>query len=194
MGTKVRSAVAVFLLLGSATAVLVAAKVQSQRDEKFDFSRLKTWSWNPSAPGDVKVWVSAESKSEPVKRRYEPMIMQAVEDELTRRGYTRAAGAQPDFNVTYYALVTVGSSTQQMGQFLPPVAQWGLPLFTPQTTSLSVYPLGSLVLDVASPDPSNVVWRGIVQAEIDTDRSDAQRAVRIRNVVRDLLSKLPRKK
>jgi Domain of unknown function (DUF4136) len=188
-------AVAVFLLFGlGATVVLEAVKVKSQHDPKFDFSRLKTWSWNPSGPGDVKVWVSADSKSEPVKRQYEPVIMQAVEEELLRRGFTRASGAQPDFNVTYYALITVGSATQQMGQFLPAVTQWGLPPFTPQTTALTVYPQGSLVLDIASPDPSNVVWRAVAQSEIDLERTDAQRAVRIRNVVRDALAKLPRKK
>ena len=188
-------AVAVFLLFGlSATVVMEAAKVKAQSDPKFDFSRLKTWSWNPSGPGDVKVWVSADSKSEPVKRQYEPVIMQAVEDELARRGFTRASGAPPDFNVTYYALITVGSATQQMGQFLPAVTQWGLPPFAPQTTALTVYPLGSLVLDIASPDPSNVVWRAVAQSEIDLEKTDAQRAVRIRNIVRDALAKLPRKK
>jgi hypothetical protein len=185
----------VALLMTMGTAIAVAGvKVQSQRDPKFDFSQLKTWSWNPSGPGDVKVWVTAESKSEPVKRKYEPVIMQAVEDELARRGLSRASATPPDFNVTYYLLITVGTDSQQMGQFLPAVAQWGLPPFAPQTTSLKMYPQGSLVLDVASPDPSHVVWRAVAQAEIDLERTEAQRAVRIRNVVRDVVAKLPRKK
>ena len=89
----------VALLMTMGTAIAVAGvKVQSQRDPKFDFSQLKTWSWNPSGPGDVKVWVTAESKSEPVKRKYEPVIMQAVEDELARRGLSRASATPPDFN------------------------------------------------------------------------------------------------
>ena len=185
----------VALLMTMGTAIAVAGvKVQTQRDPKFDFSQLKTWSWNPSGPGDVKVWVTAESKSEPVKRKYEPVIMQAVEDELARRGLSRASATPPDFNVTYYLLITVGTDAQHMGQFLPAVAQWGLPPFAPQTTALSVYPQGSLVLDIASPDPSHVVWRAVAQAEIDLERTEAQRAVRIRNVVRDVVAKLPRKK
>ena len=185
----------VALLMTMVTAIAVAGvKVQSQRDPTFDFSRLKTWSWNPSGPGDVKVWVTAESKSEPVKRKYEPVIMQAVEDELARRGFSRASATPPDFNVTYYLLITVGTDAQEMGQFVPAVAQWGLPLFAPQTTALKMYPQGSLVLDIASPDPSHVVWRAVAQAEIDLERTEAQRAVRIRNVVRDVVAKLPRKK
>ena len=185
--------VLLLMTLGIASAV-AGVKVQSQRDPKFDFSKLRTWSWNPSGPGDVKVWVTAESKSEPVKRKYEPVIMQAVEDELGRRGLSRASGAQSDFTVTYYLLITVGTDAHEMGQFLPAVAQWGLPPFAAQTTALSIYPKGSLVLDIGSPDPSHVVWRAIAQAEIDLERTEAQRAVRIRNVVRDVVAKLPRKK
>jgi Domain of unknown function (DUF4136) len=190
-----KRAAVVALLMTMGTAIAVAGvKVQTQRDPKFDFSQLKTWSWNPSGPGDVKVWVTAESKSEPVKRKYEPVIMQAVEDELARRGLSRASGSPPDFSVTYYLLITVGTDAQHMGQFVPAVAQWGLPPFAPQTTALTMYPQGSLVLDIGSPDPSHVVWRAVAQAEIDLERTEAQRAVRIRNVVRDVVAKLPRKK
>ena len=190
-----RRAIAVLVLFGfGATVLLAGVKIQTQRDPKFDFSRLKTWAWNPSGPGDVKVWVTAESKAEPVKRQYEPVIVKSVEDELARRGLTRASGAPPDFVVTYYLLVTAGSSSQQMGQFLPAVAQWGLPPFTSQTTALRMYPMGTLVLDVASPDASNVVWRAVAQAEIDQQKTEAQRTVRLQNVIRDIVEKLPKKK
>jgi hypothetical protein len=107
---------------------------------------------------------------------------------------SRASGSPPDFSVTYYLLITVGTDAQHMGQFVPAVAQWGLPPFAPQTTALTMYPQGSLVLDIGSPDPSHVVWRAVAQAEIDLERTEAQRAVRIRNVVRDVVAKLPRKK
>jgi hypothetical protein len=182
------------LLLGCiATAAMAGPKIQVQRDKEFDFAKLKTWTWNPSGPGDVKVVITADSKSEPVKRTYEPVIMQAVEDELAKRGLTHASSTQPDFDVTYYVLITAATVSQEMGQFLPAVTQYGVPPFAPQTTSLSIYPKGSLVLDVATPDPRHVVWRAVAQAEIDLDKTDAQRSARLRNVVRDVLAKLPRK-
>jgi hypothetical protein len=189
-----RRAAAALLLFGlGATVVMAGPKIQIQSKPNFDFAGLKTWAWNPSAPGDVKVWVTATSKSEPVKRQYEPVLMKAVEDELARLGLTKASGAPPDFLVTYYMLVTVGSSAQQLGQFLPNVTEWGIPPFTAQTTALSVYPMGTLVLDVASPTVDTVVWRAVAQAEIDLDKTEAQRAVRIKSVVHDVLAKLPRK-
>jgi hypothetical protein len=186
-------AAAVLLLALSATVVMAGAKIKVQRDPKFDFATLKTWTWNPSGPGDVKVWVTAESKSEPVKKTYEPVIMKAVEDELARRGLPRASGGQADFTVTYYVLITVAQGSQQMGQFLPPVTQYGVPPFAPATTALSIYPQGTLVVDIGSPDPGHVVWRAVAQAEVELDRTEAQRSERLRSVIRDIVAKLPRK-
>jgi hypothetical protein len=188
-----RHAAAVLLFALGATVVMVGAKIQVQRDKNFDFATLKTWAWNPSGPGDVKVWLTAESKSEPVKKTYEPVIMKAVEDELARRGLPRATGGQADFNVTYYVLITVGTNSQQMGQFLPPVTQYGVPPFAPATQALSIYPQGTLVLDIASPNPDHVVWRAVSQAEVELDRTEAQRSVRLQNIIRDVVAKLPRK-
>ena len=181
------------MLALSVTAALAGPKVQVQRDKEFDFATLKTWTWNPSGPGEVKVVVTADSKSEPVKHTYEPVIMKAVEDELTRRGLARASGTPPDFTMTYYVLITAATASQEMGQFLPAVTQYGVPPFAPQTTSLSIYPKGTLVLDVATPEPRHVVWRAVAQAEIDLDKTDAQRSARLRDIVRDVLGKLPRK-
>lgn len=190
-----RRVAAALLLFGlGATAVVAGPKIKIQSNPAFNFAGLKTWAWNPSAPGDVKVWVTAESKSEPVKKQYEPVLMQAVEDELAKVGLTKASGAAPpDFLVTYYMLITVGSTEHQMGQFLPVVTEWGVPPFTAQTTALSVYPMGTLVLDVASPDVQHVVWRAVAQAEIDLEKTEAQRTVRIKSVVHDVVAKLPRK-
>src|SRR5262245_53281493 len=104
--THKKAAWMVTMLALVATAIsLEAVKVKSAADPNFDFSQLKTWDWNPSAPGSVKVvmTVLAESqKSEPVQRKWEPVIMKAVEDQLAAQGYKRSTGYAPDFFVTYY--------------------------------------------------------------------------------------------
>ena len=191
-----RRVIAVWLLCASAAAVVLAAgpKIQAQYDKTFDFARLKTWGWSPSGAGDVKVWVSEQSKSEPVKRTFEPVIMQAVEDELAKRGLPRAASGTPDFTMAYYVLITLGSSSQHMGQFLPAVANWGLPPFTAQTTAFRTYPMGTLVLDVGFPDKDHVIWRAVALAEVSMDKTDDQRAVRLRGIIRDIVAKLPKTK
>jgi hypothetical protein len=49
------------------------------------------------------------------------------------------------------------------------------------------------VLDVATPEPRHVVWRAVTEAKIELDNTEAQRTARLRDVVRDVLAKLPRK-
>ena len=186
--------IALMLVAFSTAALLAGAKVQVQRNETFNFAPLKTWTWNPGKPGNVKVWLTAESKSEPVQRQYEPMIMKAVEDELARRGYTQAApGTAADFTVTYYVLITAGSNSQQMGQFLPATTAWALPPFTAQTQAFHMYPLGTLVIDVGAPDADHVVWRAVAQAEVELKKTDEARAKTLAGIMKDAFAKLPRK-
>ena len=187
-------ALLILLMLVALGATLAAAKVQVQRDPKFDFAKLKTWDWNPNSPGNVKVVIRAESKSEPVKRQYEPAIMQAIEDQFAARGYARATTAAPDFFVTYYLLITMGSTSAYAGQFLPANAQFGIPMFPPSTVSLEVYPQGALLVDAATPKVEDVVWRGMVEAKIELENTEEKRLARIKSVSKDLLSKFPKRK
>jgi len=194
MGSMRKLTTAMLALL-VCTGVLVTAKVkiQSQGDPKFDFKTLKTWEWS-ATPGDVKVWVSSQSDPAPVKKRFEPVILQAVADQLQKRGFTQAGADAPDFLVTYWVLITAQMTSQEMGQFLPSVAYWGIPPFAPQTTAFSVYPEGALVLDVTSRTTGNVVWRGLAQARINLDNSDKKRDENLRDAIEDLLKEFPPKK
>jgi hypothetical protein len=173
--------------------VLEAAKTKIQKDDKFDFTTLKTWDWSPAGAGEVKIIVHQNSKSEPVKRQYEPVLMKAVEDQLATRGYERSTATKPDFHVMYFVLVTVGSSSQYMGQFLPSNYQWGIPMFSPQTSSLEVYPQGALLIDAKLPDAPDMIWRGMAEAKVETEITEAKRASRIQGFVKDLIAKFPKR-
>ena len=81
-----RAVAAILLIALSATVAMARVKVEVQRDKKFDFATLKTWAWNPSGPGDVKVWLTAESKSEPVKKTYEPVTYKGGGHGFMRAG------------------------------------------------------------------------------------------------------------
>jgi Domain of unknown function (DUF4136) len=186
------SACCLLVILGT-VVTMAGVKVKAERDPKFDFTTIKTWAWNTASPGEVKIWVSAKSNAEPVKRHYEPVIMKAVEDQLTKRGISKAASGTPDIHVTYYVLVSLGTSAQTAGQFLPSNAQWGLPLFTPNTTALSVYPQGALVLDVDAPAAKGLIWRGLAESKVDTEKSDADRVVRLGEIIKSLFDKFPKK-
>jgi hypothetical protein len=171
------------------------ADIKAQKDPTFDFGSVKTFGWR-TPPGEVKIFVSSDSnaRAATTQRQYEPVLMQTVDAELVKRGYAPASGAAPDFELTYYVLIWVGSSSQYAGQFLPTNAQWGIPMFPPATTSFEVYPQGSIVLDAASPSGGPMVWRGIAEAKVETAISETERAKRVQGFMRQLVSKIPKRK
>jgi hypothetical protein len=175
---------------------LTAAKLKSRADfdRTFDFKTIQTWAWDAAGPGEVKLARSANDDPEVIRRRIEPTLVAAVERELNDRGLKQAgASAIPDVRVHYYVLVTVGFATQTMGQFLPTVTEWGIPPYVPATQSFDIVQRGAIVLDLVSTKVAHVVWRGIAEGDIDKIKNDNERDEMIRDGIKDLIKKLPRK-
>ncbi len=160
-------------------------------DKTFDFKQIRSWTWSPTV-GEVKMLVSQSDDPDATKRRFEPVIVDAVATQLAARGYVKAA-ADADFRVTYYVLISAGAAAQTMGQFLPGTMEWGLPYFTPQTTSLSVIEQGSVVIDLASIKLDAVIWRGVASAEVNRNMTEEKRDARIRDAIKSLVGKLPKR-
>jgi hypothetical protein len=171
-------------------SVAAAVKVRTDFNKKFDFRQAHTWAWNPSGEGKVMVARTSKDDPEEVKRLAEPYVLKAVDAEVPRHGLTAAPG-KPDLILTYYLLLTIGSTAQTMGQFLPATTQWGVPPFTPNTQSLEFIEQGSLVLDFSA--NGEVVWRGVGEAKIPTDLSTEKRAALIGEAVKKILEKYPPK-
>ena len=186
--TMLATAAAVVLIAQSGRADV---KTRIDFDKEFDFKTIQTWAWNATEAGRVLVARTPDDDPEDIQRRAEPIIMSAVEAEMPQRGLKPARGA-PDAQLTYYLLLTLGSSAQTLGQFLPPVAQWGVPPFRPQTTSLEVIEQGSLVLDFKAKD--QIVWRGVGAAQIELGLPQEKRVALIREAVREILKRYPPKK
>ena len=170
---------------------LEGVDVKVEHDKAFDFRPVKTWAWNPKEAGRVIMSRTQEDDPEAMKRKVEPWIMDAVAAETMSRGLTRAE-SQPDLTLTYYLLLSTGTSAQTVGQFLPATTAWGLPPFQQATQSLEMMNHGSLVLDLSAGD--NVVWRGVAQAKIAFDVDDKKRQALLREGVRDLLKRYPPKR
>ena len=188
-----RIAAAGLIVLCGTVIAMARADVRAQRDLKFDFTSLQTWTWDANAPGDVRVALTAGEKPEPIKEKWEPIIMKAVGEHLVQRGYPQASGAPPDFRLMYYLFVTMGSSAQQAGQFLPANAEFHMWPITPQTTMVEFYPKGALVVDALSMKTGGVVWRGVAEAKLQEQDSDIKRTQRLQGVIKDLISRFPQK-
>ena len=166
-------------------------KVRSDFNKAFDFKQVHTWSWNPTGAGQIMVARSADEDKAAVRRLVEPIILDAVGKELPRRGLTAATGT-PDVTVAYYLLLTIGSSAQTVGQFLPTTTAWALPPFVQSTQSLEIIQQGAIVLDVSA--KGDVVWRGVGEAEVKMDLPDDKRAALLREAIEKVLERFPPKK
>jgi hypothetical protein len=126
-----------------------------------------------------------------MKKRAEPIVLEAVAAEMPRRGMTRA-DADPHVTVRYFLLLSTNMSAQTIGQFLPGTTAWAVPPFAQATQSLEMQNQGSLVLDISA--NGEVVWRGVAQTNIKLDATEDKRASLIREGVRDLLRRFPPKR
>jgi len=186
-------AVAVSWLLAPVRFDAAKTDIKVDFDKKFSFTGLRTWTWRPDGKGDVRLAVSSRDDPAAVAARVDPVIIPAVEKEMTARGFTRAADGA-DLYVHYYALATVKQSAQIQGQFLPATTEWGLPPFAATTSSLEIYPVGTLLIDVTSTAAGKIVWRGAAQRTINLERPDDERRKVLEQAIRDLLRRFPPKK
>ena len=182
-------AVATTIVIAARVVVLAGVDVRAEFDKKYDFKSVRTWAWNPEGPGQVRMARTPDDDPEAMRKRAEPIIVDAVTAEMTRLGL-KAGSYAPDVFVTYYLLLTIGANAQTLGQFVPSTPEWGLPPFAPATQSLTIMNQGSLVLDVRSKEA--IVWRGVAQAKLNTDTDAKKREEVLRESVRDLLRRFPR--
>jgi hypothetical protein len=166
-------------------------KVRIDHSKTFDFAVPKTWSWYPERPGDVLMARTADDDADVVKKRAEPVIFEAVAAELSRKGLKQVPSGG-DLIVKYYVLITIGSSAQYVGQFVPSVPEWGLPPMAGATQALRMIEQGSFVIDIRSKD--DIVWRGVAVAELKPDQSQEKRAALLKEATRRLFDRYPPKK
>lgn len=186
-----RLAIATSLMAIVMVAPLLASKIKSRgdADPTFDFKGIRSWAWAADGPGDVKMARSSQDDPKALLAIFGPTVVESVVKELGARGLSQVDPADAPLKMHYYVLVTVGFEAQTLGQFLPPITDWGLAPFAPVTQSLNVIQTGSIVLDAVSSKLNRVVWRGISQTEIEKLKNDDERKQVIRDAVKDLVSK-----
>jgi hypothetical protein len=181
-------------LTTAAASGTAAQDISSQQDKTFAFGGVRTWAWHPDGAGDVRLAVSADDDPARVAARVDPVIVPAIERELAAKKLIQTTADSADVHVHYYVLVTVGQSAQVMGQFVAPVPDWGLPPFSSSTTALTVYPVGTLIIDLTAPARQQaIVWRGVARSKVNLERSDAERRPVIERAIRDVFRRLPGK-
>jgi hypothetical protein len=179
-------------VLSAAPFEAAKIKITVQHHQTYPFGTVRTWNWSPDGTGEVKLATTAEADPERLRQKVDPVLVQSIERELSARGLTRSAD-NPDLLVNYYVLVTVGQSSQYIGQFIPSTPEWGVPIVMGGTQALRAYPIGTVLIDMVAPSKKYVVWRGAAQAEVDLDKQPEERRVRLDKAVHDILKQFPPK-
>ena len=168
-------------------------EIETNRDEKADFTKLKTYAWLPPAPA-VKNTTDALSNPNLSQEVLGPHIVEAVDRELARRGLAKVDDKETaDALVAYFAALTVGFSRTYLGEYYGYVTGWGSPIppgLAP-TTSATIYEQGAVVVDVVERASNRGIWRGVARTRVHQDRKLASRIERINEAAERMFQKFP---
>ena len=150
-------------------------KVSTDHNQEFDFTTFKTYEWMADKPDLLRDPLIDTAL---LDRR----VKQAVEKELTMRGYVKTEG-DPDFFVSYHFGTASQVDVSSCGYHYPASPRcWG------QEVETYTYTKGTLILDFVEPADLELVWRGYARGAIhDVERMDET----IGEAVRKVLSEFP---
>lgn len=158
-------------------------KVQTDYDPAAipSFQRYKTYAWLPDPTGgDRRV------QNEIVAAR----IRSAVDNELTRKGYTLATTGTPDFMIGWFVSLDGRMDVSQLNTYYG--YGWG-PWYGAAygNTYVRYYEEGVLVLDIVDVRSNQLAWRGSAQTEVDRTRPESERAQLVNSAVKKVLERFP---
>jgi len=165
------------LALASALACSAASTLQTNvgHDQKADFARYKTWSWKDDGSIRDAVW----------KRR----VQAVLEDELAKHGLTRSEPNADLWLAVHWRLTT----EQHVSSYSPAVWGYGYGPYwaAPAMTTVYEIPAGTMIVDLVDVGKKEIVWRGTASQEIQSNKENAEREDRLREILARLFAGYP---
>jgi hypothetical protein len=167
-------------------------ELEAHRDPGADFAALATYVWLPTPP--IKSEIAPDAVTNPTLSHevLGPHIVSFVDRELAARGLRRVEAGDADVQVVYYAALSVGMSTQELGSYYQYTTGWNLPA-SPTVASTTVE-RGSIVVDVVQPASKKAIWRGSVASRVNQENTLEKRVARLDEAIRRLFERFPRPK
>ncbi len=177
-----RIAAATFLLL-IFCSLAQGQKIKVEFDKSVDFSKFKTYAWDPTPQATAKPVLAANIKA-------------GINQELTKRGLQEVA-ANPDLYIAMYGGIDSDMAVTYSDFYYGPA---GIPPFgesfllwggIPGTTNTAVIHNGQLVVDLIDAGRKKLVWRGVANQKL----SDQQMKLleQVNTAVEKLFAKYPPK-
>jgi len=161
-----RRTVAVALLLGALLTGCATIRTGSHQDESVSFSQYRTFAWIADNP--LILGAGEQPAISPLSQK---KIVQAIEDELSNKGFTYLANAdQADFVMSY----TVGTREKIDATSYPSAyrGEWGWHLhgrYYYQTEVVHrTYTEGTLSIDIFDGNTKQPIWHGWATKTIST--------------------------
>ncbi len=176
---KIASCFMAVFILGLITGCAQPLVVNYDYDTTYDFTKLKTYEWLPSPPGDQ------------MEDLVEKRVQGAVDSQLRAKGYNRSAES-PDFMVSVEGIKkTVDSGSVAVGGSIGvPVGRGSMSVGMGKSKP-RVKQEGTLNLNFVDARTQTLVWKGMAQAEIKEKTSPEEQQQSINQVVAEILKKFP---
>jgi hypothetical protein len=185
--------VTIAIVILAATVVAQKLDIKAQRDEKADFTTIKTYALLPPPTMVTNVAPGAKGNPNLTQEVLGPHIAAAVERELSDRGLVKASEDTADVHVAYFAALTTGLSQTYLGEYYGYVTGWGSPIapgLAPNTEN-TAYQKGTIVVDVVQRAAKRGIWHGSVQARIEQVRKLEDRVKRIDEAMDRMFERFP---
>ena len=168
----------------AALAACSTAQVRTEHADRIDFTRYRTWAWNPTpAAGGEDPRVR-----DPAVRA---LVVKTVERELARRGFRRVEpGERPDFLVDYFGWSQDRTDTKVSGSGLVASGYSYDPgAHAPAITEVRTIRDGTLIIDFLDATTRTRIWRGTTTDSVVASNGPAA----VESDVVQLLSQYPPK-
>jgi len=178
------------LLLLAVICGCARMKISAAYDPKATFTHWKSYAWMPEPSKEPE----GIRKENPALDAY---FRNAVEQEMTARGFEKKTVESADFLIGYHASLTKGMSVQVMNSYYdyPGSQNWDYPRFAPTSGDTQVYEYsnGSLIIDLVNSKTRALEWRGSAQAQLDLRPSLKEKKAKIKEAVQKILKQFPPK-
>ncbi|MFQ5937841.1 MAG: DUF4136 domain-containing protein [Acidiferrobacterales bacterium] len=176
-------------VLVAAPASCFAVEIHSSHDRSADFASLKTYAWVPHEMEDP---ATSSIDQEFVQSR----VHEAVDAELTAKGYKKLSSGRPDFWIDWGAMI--GSKLRVSTETpMHDAALTGLQSSVSVGAAPQVYASdvdeGTLILRFVNPRTSRVIWRATAEEVVNVSWGKRKKTAKIKKAVSKMLRLFPPK-
>jgi hypothetical protein len=186
----------VFLAVIALTATALLGEVITDYERNADMTHFKTFAWLEQEKLPIFRGGIPEDRKKITDEELDKMIRSYVDIELTKKGFSKATEAKPDFLVSYYAVAKLQMEVQEFdaGTSAYPNLPYGhwRPFYESSSDAL-LMSQGTLSLDIIDTLEKHLVWRGSA-TDIFQEKDSAKKAQKkLRKIIEKILKKFPPK-